>query len=78
MLGFLREWKESIQKCPGNFCKGDKARMFISWQPMKGIEMNIAALPEILDFYYQRVLNMSKLSVSVRILWRSILVAKEN
>ena len=30
MLGFLWKWKESKEKRPGNFCKGDKARMFIS------------------------------------------------
>eukprot|EP00794_Sanderia_malayensis_P001641 gene1641-1822_t len=50
MLGYLHSWKESIEKRPGDFSKSDHSKMFISWQTMEGIEMNVAALPECIKF----------------------------
>ena len=50
MLQYLNSWKESIEKHPGEFSKGDKNKMFISWQTMERIEMDVAALPECIKF----------------------------
>ena len=50
MLGYLRSWKAGIQEREGNFCKVDQAKMFISWQTMEGIQINIASLPECVRF----------------------------
>ena len=50
MLQYLNSWKESIEKHPGEFSKGDKNKMFISWQTMEGMEMDVAALPECIKF----------------------------
>ena len=43
-LGYLDDWKESIEKREGNYDKSAKAKMFISWQTYEGLKISIFSL----------------------------------
>ena len=49
-LGYLREWKQSIANCPGNFSKNAKSRMFISWQTFEGFQITVNSAVEATKF----------------------------
>ncbi len=40
-LGYLKDWKESIDKRDGNYDESAKSKMFISWQTYEGLKISV-------------------------------------
>ena len=49
-LGYLKQWKESIDGRPGKFTSDDRAKMFIAWQTYEGIKLAVHSSIELTRF----------------------------
>ena len=49
-LGFLRDWKDSIASCPGNFSQNARSKMFLSWQTYEGLQITAHSVIEATKF----------------------------
>ena len=49
-LGYFEEWKQSVANRPGNFTKGDRSAMQLSYQTLEGIEMTVRSVVECVRY----------------------------
>ena len=49
-MGYLEQWKESIDGRPGKFSSDDRAKMFIAWQIYEGIILTVHSSIELTRF----------------------------
>ena len=45
-LEYLRLWKESTERRPGNFTQNARGRMFLSWQTHEGLKLTVSSAIE--------------------------------
>ena len=45
-LGYFEEWRVSIENRPGNFTKGERSGMQLSYQTLEGLEMTVRSVVE--------------------------------
>lgn len=49
-LEYLRLWKESTERRPGNFTQNARGRMFLSWQTHEGFKLTVSSAIEATKF----------------------------
>ena len=52
-LEYLRKWKESTERRPGNFTQAARGKMFISWQTYEGFQITVHSVIEVCKFLLQ-------------------------
>ena len=56
-LMYLKSWKESVDKRPGNFSESDRMKMFISRQTYEGLQITCYSIVECIKFLLQNGLQ---------------------
>ena len=49
-LGYFEEWRVSIENRPGNFTKGERSGMQLSYQTLEGLEMIVRSVVECVRY----------------------------
>ena len=49
-LGYLKNWKNSIESRPGTYTDGEKSKMFLSHQTYKGIQITVKSTVEVVRY----------------------------
>ena len=53
MLGYFRDWKESIETRQGEFTANARAKMFVSWQTHEGLQITVYSIIELVKYLLQ-------------------------
>ena len=52
-LNYFEKWLKSIEARKGNFTKGEKSNMFLSWQTFEGLKLTVNSMIELTKYLIQ-------------------------
>eukprot|EP00112_Aurelia_sp_Birch-Aquarium-sp1_P001448 Seg1156.4 transcript_id=Seg1156.4/GoldUCD/mRNA.D3Y31 product="DNA transposase THAP9" pseudo=true protein_id=Seg1156.4/GoldUCD/D3Y31 len=52
-LGYFENWLKSIEARKGNFTKGERSNMFLSWQTFEGLKLTVNSMIELTKYLIQ-------------------------